>query len=234
MAIFSYKGKEYEVDSLDFLTKLNDWDQNFAEGMALRLKIPRALTKEHWDVINWIRKTFLETGVCPNIYETCRECGLRIAEMRKLFPTGYWRGACKLAGMISGGAHLGPAFDPSYVPETIPFMDAYNKTYEIDVRGFLVNPDDWDEYYTIYRAHEMKIHGGKLNDKHWQIIKYLRESFKKNKAVPTIYETCEANQVDLKELEQLFPDGYHRGAVKLAGLRLGGPPSKKAKRAKTK
>jgi hypothetical protein len=24
----------------------------------------------------------------------------------------------------------------------------------------------------------------------------------------------------------LFPDGYHRSAVKLAGLRIGGPPSK--------
>ena len=33
-------------------------------------------------------------------------------------------------------------------------------------------------------------------------------------------ETCEANDIDIDELEQLFPDGYHRGAVKIAGLRL--------------
>ena len=96
--------------------------------------------------------------------------------------------------MISGGANLGPAFDPSYQPETMPFMDAYNKTYEIDVRGFLVNPDEWDEYYATYRALEMKIPGGKLTDQHWQIIKFLRDSYKKNKEVPTIYETCESNR----------------------------------------
>ena len=229
MGFFSYKGKDYEVDSMNFLTRLKDWDENFAEGMALQLKISQGLTIEHWDAINWIRKNFLEKGVCPNVYETCRVCGLRIAEMRRLFPTGYWRGACRLAGMVSGGAHLGPAFDPSYQPETMPYMDSYNKTYEIDVRGFLVNPDDWDEYYAIYRALEMKIHGGKLNDKHWQVIKFLRDSYQKNKEVPNIYETCEANKIDLEELERLFPDGYHRSAVKLAGLRLGGPPSKRVK-----
>jgi tRNA 2-thiouridine synthesizing protein E len=227
MGTFSYKGKNYEVDSLDFLTRFENWDENFAEGMAPRLKLPQGLTVENWDVIHWIRKNFIEKGVCPNVYETCRVCGLRIAEMRKLFPTGYWRGACKLAGMISGGANLGPAFDPSYQPETMPFMDAYNKTYEIDVRGFLVNPDEWDEYYATYRALEMKIPGGKLTDKHWQIIKFLRNSYKKNKEVSTIYETCESNQVDLDELERLFPDGYHRSVVKLAGLRLGGPPSRR-------
>ena len=58
-----------------------------------------------------------------------------------------------------------------------------------------------------------------LTDKHWQVINFLRQSFEKNKAVPTIYETCEACGIDLEELEELFPDGYHRGAVKIAGLR---------------
>ncbi len=229
MGIFSYKGKDYEIDSLNFLAKFEDWDENFAEGMALKLKIPRGLTIEHWDVIKWIHQYFLEKGVSPNVYETCRSCGLRIGEMRKLFPTGYWRGACKLAGLIAGGGHLGPAFDPAFQPETLPFMDVYNKTYEIDVRGFLVNPDDWDEYYAIYRAYGEKIPGGKLTDRHWKIIKFLRDSYQKNKEVPTIYETCDANQIDLEELEKLFPDGYHRSAVKLAGLRIGGPYSKRSK-----
>jgi sulfur relay (sulfurtransferase) DsrC/TusE family protein len=59
-----------------------------------------------------------------------------------------------------------------------------------------------------------------LGDKHWQIIKYLRERYEKDKEVPTVYETCEENNIELEELEQLFPDGYHRGAVKIAGLRV--------------
>jgi sulfur relay (sulfurtransferase) DsrC/TusE family protein len=30
MGIFSYKGKDYEIDSLSFLSKFEDWDKNFA------------------------------------------------------------------------------------------------------------------------------------------------------------------------------------------------------------
>jgi TusE/DsrC/DsvC family sulfur relay protein len=217
MGTFSHNGKVYEVDSTDFLTNFNDWDKNFAIGLAPKLGITE-LTKVHRNVIKTIRKYFKEEGVCPNVYETCRVCGLHLSEMEKLFPTGYWRGACKLAGVSSWGGHLGPI---------IP----YNKTYEIDARGFLVNAEDWDEYYAAFRAYEMKIHGGKLTDRHWKIIKFLRESYQKNKEVPTIYETCEANKINIEELEYLFPDGYHRGAIKLAGLRISGPSSKKPKAA---
>jgi tRNA 2-thiouridine synthesizing protein E len=218
MSTFSHNGKVYEVDSLCFLTNFNDWDENFAEGLAPQLGILPELTKGHRDVIKTIRKVFKEDGVCPNVYETCRLCVLHISEMEKLFPTGYWRGACKLAGVSSWGGHLGSVLD-------------YNKTYEIDVRGFLVNPDDWDEYYAAFRAYEMKIHGGKLTDRHRKIIKFLREKYLQNREVPTIYEACEANQISIDDLEYLFPDGYHRGAVKLAGLRISGPHSKKSKAA---
>ena len=220
MGIFNYKDKDYEVDSNNFLLDFNQWDENFAEGMALQLKIPHGLIKEHWDVIHSIRNTFQEMGRCPLVYEICRMNGLRIQDLRKLFPTGFLRGACKLAGITSRIGHLGPAYDPISLPDTTSFMESYNKTYEVDVRGFLVNPDQWDEYYAVYKAYDMKIHGGKLTDKHWQIIRFLRESYEKNDEIPTIYETCEVNQIDIEKLEQLFPDGYHRGAVKIAGLRM--------------
>jgi tRNA 2-thiouridine synthesizing protein E len=214
MAIFTHRGKIYEVDSMNFLTNSDDWDENFAEGLAPHLGIPLGLTKEHWEVIKMIRRVYLEEGDFPNIYETCSACGFRIPEIRQLFPTGYWRGACKLAGVSSWGGHLDPVLP-------------CNKTYKIDVRGFLVNPDDWDEYFAVCKADELKIREGKLSDRHWEIIKFLRKSYKQNNEVPTIYETCKANQIDLTELEFLFPEGYHRGAVKLAGLRVGGPPMSK-------
>jgi hypothetical protein len=38
--------------------------------------------------------------------------------------------------------------------------------------------------------------------------------------VATVYESCEACEMDIRRLETLFPTGYHRGAVKLAGLRM--------------
>jgi tRNA 2-thiouridine synthesizing protein E len=226
-SIFMHKGKTYEVDSHHFLINFKDWDENFAEGLSFQLKIPHGLTSEHWEVIHYIRKEFMEKGDCPLIYETCRRCGISFQEMRQLFPTGYWRGACKLAGFSSNVAHLGPALHPISLPETIPFMEAYNKIYEVDLRGFLINPDSWDEYFAIYKAYEMKIQGGKLNDTHWRIIRFLRQNYQEKKEIPTIYETCEANQISLEEMERLFPDGYHRCAIKLAGLRSGAPSLKK-------
>ena len=218
MENFNYKGKTYEINPSGFLLDSSTWDENFAEGMAIQLKIPHGLTKEHWDVINFIRHTFKETGKCPLVYEVCVANGLQLKELQKLFPTGYLRGACKLAGITYKEGFL----EQTDLPLTARDYNIFDidKTYMVDVRGFLVNPDDWNEYYAIYKAYEMKIPGRKLTDKHWQIIRFLRDSYKKNKEVPTVYETCEANNIDIKELEQLFPDGYHRGAVKIAGLRV--------------
>ena len=90
----------------------------------------------------------------------------------------------------------------------------------MDVRGFLVDPDEWDEHYAAHRAYEMKMAGGKLSKMHWQVIRFLRSNFYKTGNLPTVSEACEANDIAVDELEQLFPDGYHRGAVKIAGLRL--------------
>jgi sulfur relay (sulfurtransferase) DsrC/TusE family protein len=36
---------------------------------------------------------------------------------------------------------------------------------QINVRGFLINPSDWDERYARYKAWEMEI--PKLTQKHW-------------------------------------------------------------------
>jgi tRNA 2-thiouridine synthesizing protein E len=218
MPTFACKNKTFEVDSDGFLADFDRWDKDFAEGMASQLNIPHGLTKEHWDVINFIRDSFIRTGRCPLVYETCRMNGLRRKELKKLFPTGYLRGACKLSGITYREGYLGQA----HIPMTAEDLNviSVDKTYSVDVRGFLVDPDDWDEYYAVHRAYDMKIPGGKLTDKHWQIIRYLREKFVRDQAVPTVHETCEDNQLDLEELEQLFPDGYHRGAVKIAGLRV--------------
>jgi tRNA 2-thiouridine synthesizing protein E len=59
-----------------------------------------------------------------------------------------------------------------------------------------------------------------LRDKHWQIIHFIRNTYRTSRVVPTVYETCAAHHMEVKDLEKLFPDGYHRGAVKIAGLRV--------------
>jgi tRNA 2-thiouridine synthesizing protein E len=218
MGTFNYEAKTYTVDDKGFLLEFDTWDENFAKGMSEHLKIPEGLTGEHWDVIHSIRNSFRETGKCPLVYETCRMMGLRLKDLRRLFPTGYLRGACKLAGITYKEGFLGQSYLPTAAEDLNTI--SYSKTYETDVRGFLVHPDEWDEYYAVFRAYDMKIPGGKLTEKHWNVIHFLRKSYGETAVVPTVYETCDALCIDLEELEKLFPDGYHRGAVKIAGLRV--------------
>lgn len=218
MSSFTHSDKSYAVDDQGFLLDFTAWDEDFAEGMAARMKILKGLTNEHWDVIHYIRDTFAKTGRCPLLYETCRMNGLLLRELKQLFPTGYLRGACKIAGITYREGYLGM----SRLPTTAEDLNVITvkKTYTVDVRGFLVDPDQWDEYYAAYRAYDMKIPGGRLTDEHWRVIKYLRDGFAKTQTVPTVYEVCDACRIDLNELERLFPDGFHRGAVKIAGLRV--------------
>jgi tRNA 2-thiouridine synthesizing protein E len=216
MGCFVFREKKYEVDSKGFLKNPGDWDEDFAIGMASRLKISGGLTEEHWKVIYFIRNTFEIMNRCPLVYVACRENRLGLGNLKKLFPTGYLRGACKLAG-----ATYRDVFVQKYwLEENLEHIEINynNKIYKTDVNGFLLNYDDWDENYAINKAFETKMRDY-LTKRHWEIIYYLRDRYEKTEELPTIYETCEDNDIDLIEMEKLFPDGYHRGALKIAGLK---------------
>jgi len=223
-------GRTYHLDEDGFLTDATEWTEDFAEGMAPDLGIDGGLTEEHWKVINFIRDTYQATGKCPLVYHTARINALHVSAMKALFPTGYLRGACKLAGLTYREGYLNQVAPGDYVGK-MPSGPAGRiavreskagvpgKVYRTDVRGFLVDPLEWDEAFAEFRAQDMKF-PRRLTDEHWRIIKFLRERYDSSGQVPTVYETCEGNGIELDELEQLFPDGYHRGAVKIAGLRV--------------
>jgi TusE/DsrC/DsvC family sulfur relay protein len=218
MNAFSSKGKMYRVDSEGFLADYDSWDENFAEAMASEAKIPGRLTPEHWKVLRFIRETFKQTGACPLVYQTCKANGLRLKDLKRLFPAGYLRGACKLSGITYKERLV-----DYYGEKVSEFQEAAQpglkeKVYRVNVQGFLIDPTEWDENFAIHKAQEMKMKEG-LTDRHWEIIHFLREYSKQNGTVPTLFETCETNQIELEELESLFPDRYHRGAVKIAGLK---------------
>jgi len=211
------KNKIYHVDSLGFLIDFQEWDEDFAVEFAPTVGITSGLTERHWKVINFIRSTLLDLGKCPLVYQTCKLNNIRLKELKELFPTGYLRGACKLAGLTYREGYL-KHYTWLQIGEKEK-DELSEKTYEIDVNGFLINPDSWDRKYAINKADELNI-CDKLTVEHWNVIMYLRTYYKQNDKVPTVYETCEANHIDLEDLEQLFPVGYQRGAVKIAGLRV--------------
>jgi len=216
MSTFEFAHKTYPVDSDEFLADFNAWDENFARGMAPKVGIISGLSEDNWRVIYFIRDQYKKTGKCPLVYETTRMNRLHLEELKKLFPAGYLRGACKLAGVTYQEGYLEQSWVEGLAEQIT--MAGEGKTYEVNLRGFLVNPSQWDRQYALHRAWEMKM--PKLTDKHWQILEFLRQRFATDNIVPTVYETCEANNIGLEELQRLFPDGYHRGAVKLAGLRV--------------
>jgi len=218
MRKFVYNGKAYDLDEGDFLSDYNSWDEDFAEGLAPEYKIIDGLTRDHWAVIYFIRHYIDETGKCPLVYKTCKENRLSYKGLQELFPTGYLRGACCLAEVSYHEEYLGAAkltSDKETAQKVI-----FEKKYLVDVYGYLVRTEEWDENFAIHKAYEIKMPGGGLDERHWQIINYLRQHYEKYKTVPTIYDACEDNEVDLDELEGLFPDGYQRGAIKIAGLRV--------------
>ncbi len=216
MSTFEFADRTYPIDSDEFLADFNAWDENFARGIAPKVGISGGLSEDHWGVIYFIREQYKKTGRCPLVYETARMNSLRLQGLKKLFPSGYLRGACKLAGVTYREGYLKQSWVEGLVDQTT--ITGEGKTYEIDLRGFLVNPSQWDKRYARHRAREMRM--PELTDEHWQILEFLRHRFAADNIVPTVYETCEANHIELEELQILFPDGYHRGAVKLAGLRV--------------
>ena len=217
MNALTFKGKTYPLDEMGFLVDFSRWDEDFVEAVAPRTQILHGLTKEHWEIIHHIRNSFKDSGRCPLVYETCRANNLRLRDLKSLFPAGYLRGACLLAGITYKEGYIGHSWLPEIPGEPAP--PSSDKTYAVDVRGFLLDPTTWDEQFAVYKAYEMKM-PEKLTEQHWQVIHFLRDWYTKSGAIPTIYDTCEANHLELEELERLFPDGYHRGVVKLAGLRV--------------
>ena len=217
MAVLESEGKTWNVDRQGFLEDHNAWDVAFVKAMAPRVGITEKLTAEHWRTIRFIRDKFEATGRCPDVYETCRANELSLRVLKRLFPAGYQRGACKLAGVTYRKSDLKVSW-----PESAHELQtgSYEGTgYHVDAHGFLLEPAEWNARFAIGKAAELGM-TEELSKEHWRLLDFLRRSYETEGRVPTVYETCEQFEIDLWDLERLFPFGYHRGAVKIAGLRV--------------
>ncbi|MHC5036915.1 MAG: TusE/DsrC/DsvC family sulfur relay protein [Planctomycetota bacterium] len=93
------EGSLYRLDNRGFLDPPGQWDETFAEGMARETGIQGGLTPEHWRFIQYLRKAFLLERTVPAIFHACAENKMRLDRFRSLFPAGYLRGACRIAGV---------------------------------------------------------------------------------------------------------------------------------------
>ena len=85
----------------------------------------------------------------------------------------------------------------------------------IDKEGFLQQPDQWDRSVAEAMAATL---GMELNERHWLVIDYMRNTYLETGQAPTIRTLGKKSGVPVKELYQLFPKGPAKLAAKLAGI----------------
>ncbi len=207
----SFNNKEYSLDKYGFLHLAKQWDENFAEGMARMQGIPEGLTDEHWEFIKYLRDKFLADEAVPVMVAACIENNLSLDKLRTLFPAGYHKGACKIAGinyayMIESDIWITYECPP---PKKLE--------YKVTELGFLEEFEKWNREFAGWVVRNWELPEG-LTERHWQIIDYLRDFYGNTLTIPHIFDVCKIMGISLVELRELFPKGYCRGACRAAGL----------------
>ncbi len=98
MSTVTLAGSPVEVDAEGYLLDAEQWNEQMAAEMARDNGIDR-LTDRHWQVINFMRKTYMETGSAPSIRSLGKTSGVPIKELYELFPKGPAKLAAKIGGI---------------------------------------------------------------------------------------------------------------------------------------
>jgi len=85
---------------------------------------------------------------------------------------------------------------------------------EVNEEGYLNDPAQWTEEVAAEIAKTLNI---SLSDKHWEVIRYIRNKFEAGEAL-SIRRVGKSGIVDIKQFYQLFPGGPLKMATKIAGV----------------
>lgn len=91
-------GKSLALDADGNLVHLADWNEEIAKELAKEEGI-NELTEKHWQVINYMRKVYTESGDAPSIRKLTKESGVDTKEFYALFPKGPAKKAARIAGL---------------------------------------------------------------------------------------------------------------------------------------
>jgi tRNA 2-thiouridine synthesizing protein E len=87
---------------------------------------------------------------------------------------------------------------------------------DTDTEGFLQNPSQWNDDIALELAHQSGIPD--LTPKHWQVIRFMRDTYLTTGSAPTIRSLGKESGVTVKELYELFPKGPAKLAAKIGGI----------------
>jgi len=96
---------EAQRDNEGYLLDPNEWDRETANRLAREENLE--LTDEHWVTIAFVREYYADRGITPDVRHVAKHlaghlgCDKKAAKQRlfELFPYGYVKQTCKIAGM---------------------------------------------------------------------------------------------------------------------------------------
>ena len=87
---------------------------------------------------------------------------------------------------------------------------------DVDAEGFLTDAAQWNEQIAAEIARDNGI--AELTDRHWQVVRFMREAYLRDGQAPSIRSLGKTSGVPIKELYQLFPKGPAKLAAKIGGI----------------
>lgn len=100
----SYGDTYFHLDANGYLIERNLWNPDIAELIAKREQV--ALSKDHWEILHYIRQFYFEYGVSPMVRLLIRHMKEVLGPEKSnrnylyaLFPQGPSRQGCRIAGL---------------------------------------------------------------------------------------------------------------------------------------
>ena len=100
-------------------------------------------------------------------------------------------------------------------------MEEVLRIPEVDVEGYLTDPNSWSETVAIEFARQEDI---QLTADHWDVIRFMREYYEKHQVIPDTrfaikHLAARFGKESRNRIFELFPYGYVQQACKIAGMR---------------
>ncbi|OFZ69105.1 MAG: sulfite reductase subunit gamma [Betaproteobacteria bacterium RBG_16_56_24] len=91
-----------ETDGEGYLIDPHDWNEDIARRFAAGENI--SLTEDHWDALRFMRDYYADQQIAPDVRHVMKHLAERLGpgsrnRIFELFPYGYVKQACKIAGM---------------------------------------------------------------------------------------------------------------------------------------
>lgn len=91
-----------KIDEEGYLIDPHDWNEDLANQFAQKENIQ--LTEDHWDAIRFMRDYYADHQIAPDARHVMKHLAQRLGPdsrnaLFELFPYGYVKQACKIAGM---------------------------------------------------------------------------------------------------------------------------------------